>query len=262
MKKLLCIGLFLNAAVLSGWLWEHAPAEGEGGGAGNNPVGNGDVNGDGGIDISDASSLLNFLFLGGPAPLPCPLSGAGRRLPDTGQTQCFDCSGQPTECFDCTGQPRTCEGFQGNFLTLQDAFQRTGCPNDASRFTLNGDDTVTDNCTGLQWERFTDRDEDGLAEPFTWCGALDFCLNLSFAGHDDWRLPNVRELESIMDYGRSNPAADPVFRFTTDQFTQYWTSTTTLGDPRLAYFINFTIADVTRAEKCAGLSVRAVRGGF
>ncbi len=51
MKTLLCFGLFLNAALLAGLLWTQAPAEGEGAGAGNAPVGNGD----GAIDISDAT---------------------------------------------------------------------------------------------------------------------------------------------------------------------------------------------------------------
>ncbi len=267
MKKIINALVFLGAGWMLRSMFDAAPQEAEAAGGGGGGVEkcaakNGDVNASGAVDLSDAVTILGNLFLGNPTELP-PLcaSSAAQGLPDTGQTQCYDCSGQSTECFDCTGRPRPCGGFMESFLALQDSIQRTGCPNDVNRFTLNGDDTVTDNCTGLQWERFTDRDGDGLAEPFTWCDALDFCQNLSFAGHDDWRLPNVRELESLIDYGKFNPAADPVFRFTTDQFTQYWTSTTTIRDPDLSYFIDFTIADVTRTEKFTGLSVRAVRGG-
>lgn len=44
-----------------------------------------------------------------------------------------------------------------------------------------------------------------------WCEALAYCENLTFAGHDDWRLPNIRELQSIVDYGRFTLAIDPHF---------------------------------------------------
>jgi hypothetical protein len=110
-----------------------AHAVGRGGG---NPIGNGDVNGDGTIDISDAIYLLESLFLGGEAPVPieCP-PPVVKGLPATGQTKCYDSAGNEIDC--------TSADFPG-----QDGFYQAGCPSEG-RFVDNDDGTVTDKCTGL-----------------------------------------------------------------------------------------------------------------
>jgi len=102
-------------------------------------------------------------------------------------------------------------------------------------FTDNGDGTVTDSATGLVWSR-----DDGAAG-MNWSEALAWveqknaenCL-----GHNDWRLPNAKELQSILDYTRApdvtaSPAIDPVFHTTAIRneagqrdHPAYWTSTT------------------------------------
>ena len=222
---------------------------------------NGDVNADGTKDLSDAVTILGHLFLGSPTQLLplCETQGSSG-LPDTGQTQCYDCNGQLIPCRDCRGQPRPCEGFTADFLTLQDSLQRTGCPNDANRFTDHGDGTVTDNCTGLMWQKDTaDVNSDGtvFGDQVTWCEALNYCHKLQFAGHDDWRLPNVRELQSIVDYGRS-PSIDPVFD---EMSNSYWTSTSvTLAIlPGRAWHVNFFAGVVDVILKDDQFLVRAVR---
>ena len=70
------------------------------------------------------------------------------------------------------------------------------------RFTDNGDDTVTDNLTGLMWHRNADRADGQML----WSEALALANNLSHAGYSDWRLPTVRELLSLVDYSESDPA--------------------------------------------------------
>src|SRR5690606_25774779 len=71
-----------------------------------------------------------------------------------------------------------------------------------------------------------------------WPGALAYAEGLELAGHDDWRLPNAKELQSLVDYSRSpatgtGPAIDPSFFDTTDDQPYYWTSTTHLdGRPQ------------------------------
>jgi hypothetical protein len=114
-------------------------------------------------------------------------------------------------------------------------------------FVDQRDGTVLDRATGLMWMQV---DSGALkAGPFSdgrmnWPQALDWAAGLNYAGHTDWRLPNAKELQSIIDYRRSpaatrSAAIDPVFRSTLmrnetgrDDYAQYWTSTTHLDGPR------------------------------
>jgi uncharacterized protein DUF1566 len=250
MKRVIAIGLFVNAVLLAGILLKkdvvvHAAA----GGGGGIPVGNGDVNGDGTVDISDAVYLLSSLFTGGPAPkaIECS-SSAGKGLPATGQTKCYgDVEGQGWVEVPC-GEA-TCPGQDGSYAT--------GCPLEG-RFVDNGDGTVTDTCTELMWQK------DAIYNSSLWCDAITYCENLSFAGHSDWRLPNVRELESIIDYGRVNPSIDPVFGAGTwpdEPHIYYWSSTSISA--AYAWYVGFDrgFLDVVNISRHgdAPMYVRAVR---
>ena len=68
-------------------------------------------------------------------------------------------------------------------------------------FVVNGDGTVTDTSTMLIWQQQT-------AGSMTWEAAISYCEGLSLGGHDDWRLPNTNELQSLVDYTRYYPAID------------------------------------------------------
>lgn len=96
----------------------------------------------------------------------------------------------------------------------------------------NGHGTVSDGLTGLTWQQA----DDGVAR--TWGEALRTCDGLSLGGHDDWRLPNVKELQSIVDYGRPQPAIDPVFTLR-DPRAWLWSSTTFGDSPREAVYVCF-----------------------
>lgn len=99
-------------------------------------------------------------------------------------------------------------------------------------FQDNGDGTISDKATGLMWMA-----DDNGAGVF-WEDALTYAEDVEFAGYSDWRLPDTKELQSIVDYTRapatSNSAAiDPLFSCTeiTNEAGQsdypcYWTSTT------------------------------------
>lgn len=102
-------------------------------------------------------------------------------------------------------------------------------------FVDNGDGTVSDNATGLMWQQA----DDGTSR--NWEESLAYAENLEFATYSDWRLPNAKELQSIVDYSRSpqttnSPAIDPVFETTeindpagqSGQYPYFWTSTTHL----------------------------------
>ena len=116
-----------------------------------------------------------------------------------------------------------------------------------NQFHANGDGTVTDRATGLTWMMVDSghlkagNTSDGS---LNWKEALEWAERLTFAGHDDWRLPNAKELQSIVDYSRSpdttrSPAIDPVFKCTSivneageRDWAFYWTSTTHAGKYR------------------------------
>ena len=96
----------------------------------------------------------------------------------------------------------------------------------------NGDGTVLDLATGLMWQ------QNDSGEGMDWPDALNYCEYLTEGGYDDWRLPNAKELQSIVDYSRSpgtsdSAAIDPVFSATSitneageKDYGFYWTSTT------------------------------------
>jgi hypothetical protein len=95
-------------------------------------------------------------------------------------------------------------------------------------FQDNGDGTITDRATGLMWV------QQDSGKTMNWKDALAYAENLEFAGYDDWRLPNVKELQSIVDYSRApdarsasarGPALDPLFKLS-EKESWFWTSTT------------------------------------
>ncbi|MFY0714455.1 DUF1566 domain-containing protein [Seonamhaeicola sp. NFXS20] len=103
-----------------------------------------------------------------------------------------------------------------------------------NNFIDNGDGTISDYATGLMWQKV----DNGIGKD--WEEALNYAENLELAGYSNWRLPNAKELQSIVDYTRSpqttnSPAIHPVFQSTTikdpngnNQYPYYWTSTTHL----------------------------------
>jgi hypothetical protein len=250
MKRFLFLLLALGLGMVLGRNFDGVGSTAEaGGGQGGSEqecaAQNGDVNADGNVDISDGVTILGHLFLGYPTELVslCTASAERSGLPDTGQTTCYR---QEGDVIDCTSD--TCAG--------QDGFYATGCPSEG-RFVDNEDGTVTDTCTGLMWEKETGN---GGNRTF-WCRALEYCENLDLGGHDDWRLPNVREIQSIVDYGRHDPSIDPVFGALS---FFYWSSTTDANDNGSAWTVNFSDLNGINGEsdvKENDNHVRAVRIG-
>jgi poly(3-hydroxybutyrate) depolymerase len=116
-----------------------------------------------------------------------------------------------------------------------------------NEFTDNADGTITDEATGLTWMKADS------GQGMNWPAALEYAEALTLAGHDDWRLPNAKELQSIVDYSRSpdtsgSPAIDPVFETTEitneggkKDFGWYWSSTSHLRGrgSRAAVYVTF-----------------------
>ena len=108
-----------------------------------------------------------------------------------------------------------------------DGYWQAGIPFPEPRFTDNKDGTVTDNMTGLMWTI----DAQQIQGYMTWFDALIECNDLEFAGYDDWRMPNVREMLSLIDYGSRRPALTPDHPFINVESYPgvYWSSTTYAG---------------------------------
>ncbi|NCC25212.1 MAG: DUF1566 domain-containing protein [Deltaproteobacteria bacterium] len=124
-------------------------------------------------------------------------------------------------------------------------------------FLDNGDGTVTDRVTGLMWQK--DNLREGAKQEFTWLEALTACENLNLAGHTDWRLPNRNELQSLVDFSRSEPAIDTtVFP---DSNYAYWSSSPLASGAVSAWKVNFSFGHVDTYGVSNGLWVRAVRTG-
>jgi len=105
-----------------------------------------------------------------------------------------------------------------------------GTPIPRQDFVDNGDGSVTDSATGLIWQRCTSGQNatdcgDGDATSFTWVDALHYCEDLELAGHNDWRLPDIKELSSILDETTSEaPTINQTF-FPHTLAYHYWSST-------------------------------------
>ena len=215
----------------------------------------------GGRSIVVASSLALILALA------LPTWAKGVKLPKCGKMK-FPASGQTTAY---TADKNNGAGLD---TVPDDGTVEAGA---TLSYVDNGDGTIKDKVTDLTWEKKSDdgtiHDKDTT---YTWDNAFAVHvadLNaMSFAGHTDWRLPNMKELQSIVDWEMVTPAVDPVFD--TDcaasctvlicsctPASGYWSSSTDAGTPTFAWGVDFNAGSVLNPGKSDSLLVRAVRGG-
>ncbi len=144
-------------------------------------------------------------------------------------TRCYLQTGQGT-CHDTGGSEISCEG------SGQDAEFRRGLVWPAARFELR-EDIVLDRLTGLEWTQNA-----SLAEfPLRWQEALDHVAGMNSGkafGHSDWRMPNRRELRSLMSHQTKKPALPEGHPFTNVFLGWYWTSTTAAINPSYAWYVH------------------------
>lgn len=123
---------------------------------------------------------------------------------------------------------------QGYFVRYVRGAEQYG----VNQFVDEKDSTVSDSATGLLWQKSDSK------KGLDWQSALSYCDDLTLADRDDWRLPNAKELHSIVDYSRTpdttnSPAISGVFETSqiTDEATAkdwpyFWTSTTHIGQQK------------------------------
>ena len=157
-----------------------------------------------------------------------------------------------TECYDIEGFTINCSG------TGQDGEHQKGVKSQVPRFVDNKDGTVMDTLTGLMWTK----DAQQIEGIWNWSAALGKCYHQDFAGYSDWRLPNVRELTSLIDYAETRPSIEETHPFKNVK-NRYWTSTTN-GMPYYtdeAWQVTFSVGDFDTWWKNHLLYAWCVRGG-
>lgn len=143
-------------------------------------------------------------------------------------------TGQIT-CYSSYGSVISCAG------TGQDGDLKRGVEWPKPRFIDNGNSTVTDNLTGLMWTKDANLPLAGK----TWQLALDYVAAMNAGtyanfGYTDWRLPSIRELQSLVDASRSYPSFPAVHPFTSVQSSGYWSSTTIAANISYAWCVSMT----------------------
>lgn len=199
-------------------------------------------------------------------------AGPAYGLPKTGQQLCYNVTGDTITCGSLfIGQDAEYANPAGPDIGFTRGNGSWANWNAAGgRFTDNADGTITDNATRLEWVQSgyadtvtappTDYVPDGSWRKYTWENALLYCERLDFGGHTDWRLPNAKELQSIADYSKYNPAIDTTF-FTNTKSYLYWSSTTYADTTTSAWVVSFYNGYVGNDAKADTLYVRPVRGG-
>ena len=169
--------------------------------------------------------------------------------------------GNSVICLSKTGQTTS-------YATGDDGDLQTGVVWPSPRFTDNSNETVTDNMTGLEWTKDANAPGPtacGLGTSKTWQGALDYvaCLNTnSYFGHNDWRLPDRKELYSLVDRSKYNPAIPAGHPFTSVQSDFYWSSTTDAYDTDGAWGVDMYYCNLGTGYKGGGIHyVWPVRSG-
>jgi hypothetical protein len=113
-----------------------------------------------------------------------------------------------------------------------------------------GNGTVTDRVSGLMWTK----DARQIPEKMNWHDALTACNNCDYAGYDNWRLPNVREMLSLVDFGACAPALPRGHPFVNAQPSDlFWSSTTSLPDTARAWCIGIMSGILSRNDKASCL---------
>ena len=161
--------------------------------------------------------------------------------------------------------PKT--GQTMNYAEGDDGLFRAGIEWPTPRYTDNGDGTVTDSLTGLMWLK------DAGCLKNRWNDSLNIIVDFNtspqryacsgyFANYDDWRMPNVKELESMINYETSDAAGWlNSAGFANVKYSSYWSSTTSRKSAAQAWMINMKKSGKLLKNKKSNYYAWPVRGG-
>ncbi len=142
-----------------------------------------------------------------------------------------------------TVMPKT-NSFKGIICVRGDVFKYDGV------FTSGGtatNETFKDTTNHLVWTR--------KIVLKNWKDALNYCENLDYANHTNWRLPNINELITLLNYSKNSPASNYPFTPNGEMFS----STTSINNKKQAFVVDFTDGSIETTNKTKELNVRCVR---
>jgi len=189
-------------------------------------------------------------------------------IPHSGQTDCFNDERRIT----CPKKGKRYYGQDAHYLINKRSY--TKLENNGIALTSSASNwiMIKDNVTGLTWEVKTeDSSINDKTKKYTWFEAkTNFIQQLNkmkFGGYSDWRLPTIKELSSITNKGKYEPALDKKFFPNTkymfynrdDNSAFYWSSTPHANRDNVAWGVNFRSGDDETQRKSRSEYVRAVR---
>ncbi len=130
-------------------------------------------------------------------------------------------------------------------------------------YTDNGNGTIKDNATGLIWQKCSFGQDplncSGDGSTINWSFSLSYCKNLSLGGRSDWKLPNINQLRSIVDYSTRSPSINFSYFPYTERYV-YWSSSTSTNNTNYSYYVNFYDGYIYSNDKSSIGYVRCVTG--
>lgn len=137
-----------------------------------------------------------------------------------------------------------------------------------SQFVDNGDGTITDKSTQLMWQKcqlgYSGIDcATGSTVEYNWGNALTEAQNNTFATFTDWRIPNIKELKSIVELRCFSPAINTNFFQLPDGFNvEFWSSTPKVFNTDRTWYVNFFDGDSDYSSRTNTRRVRLVRSEY
>lgn len=123
--------------------------------------------------------------------------------------------------------------------------------------TVNGESMVTDKRTGLTWKQVAEANGSGMS----WGAALVYGeAHTYYGGYNDWRLPNVKELRSLVEECRVSPTINTTY-FPGAPTKTFWSASPAVHFANYAWAVSFSAAHAGSYDQHFGFAVRLVRGG-
>ena len=159
-----------------------------------------------------------------------------------------------------------CASLTSSSLMAQTCYDALTATTDIANFTVSSNGLVQDKNTGLMWMRcsygqtWESSTASCIGSPvqITWQDALQLSVEATFGGHTDWRLPNVKELATIVEKQCVDPSTNPTL-FPATVAENYWTATTVTGNESAAWAVAFYNGKNNTKDKLLDLHVRLVR---